>query len=159
MNLESGHMYWIFLLVMLIIGITLIVVNFQIDKQLDNCKPAVDNKVRHSNKGILIIGIIALAFSLSNAICMWKNWDNSVTPTIANEIYIGFMLVISIILIVLGTIVKDVNCKPPVSVEPSTIVISAGSIMLTISIIYFIINFGGVEKLKGYLPAKSSKFG
>ena len=35
---------------------------------------------------------------------MWKNWDNSVTPTITNEIYIGFMLVISIILIVLGII-------------------------------------------------------
>jgi hypothetical protein len=89
---------------------------------------------------------------------MWKNWDNSVTPTIENEIYIGFMMILSIILIVLGTIVKDVKCQPPVSVEPSAIVISTGSIMLTVSIIYFIIRLDLHTKTKK-LFTKSSQFG
>lgn len=157
--MESGHMYWIFLLVMLIIGITLVIVNFQIDKNIDYCQAQgtiVPEKVRHSNKGILIIGIVAIAFSLSNGLCTMKMGEYGQLPEVATEIYIGIMLILSIILVVLGTIVKDLKCQKPISVEPAAIVISAGSIMLTVSLVYFFLYFGLHSKIGEYFPKKSS---
>lgn len=127
----------IFSVIILILGIILIIANFNIDNSIKNC---LDNKLRNSNKGILVLAVTAIVFAISNMTCSWK-CDCTKSSSLAIEIYIGFIFILGITLISLGIIIqnkskKSLQCKN--AAGNATIVVVSGTFMTIISGLYLI---------------------
>jgi drug/metabolite transporter (DMT)-like permease len=141
----------IFSLAMLVLGFIMIITNFQIDNALRN-QNCDDTALKNSNKGILIIGVTSVVASISYMLCSFK-CSSGESALIQTEMYAGFCLALSIVLIVLGSIIQShaknacVNAK-----NHTTLIIILGVIMLVLSggylSMYAYENMGGKEAYK-----------
>ena len=127
-----------FSLSILLLGIILIVSNFNIDNAIKST--CTDDSLHNSNKGILVLAVTAIVFSLSNMTCTWK-CDCSNSGAIATELYVGIIFLLGIVLISLGTIIqtkakKSLTCKN--AEVHATAVITAGSLMTAFAGSYLI---------------------
>jgi hypothetical protein len=127
----------IFSLVILTLGIILIIANFNIDNSMKNC---IDEKLRNSNKGILVLAVTAIVFAISNMTCSWK-CDCTNSSSLAIEIYIGFIFILGVTLLSLGVTIQN-KAKQSLECENAgghaTIVVVSGTFMTIIAGLYLI---------------------
>ncbi len=128
----------LFSLSILVLGIILIVSNFNIDNAIKST--CTDDALHNSNKGILVLAVAAIVFSLSNMTCTWK-CDCSNSGVLATELYVGLIFLLGIVLISLGITIqnkakKSLTCKK--AGAHATAVITAGSLMTAFAGSYLI---------------------
>jgi uncharacterized membrane protein len=145
-----------FSLVILALGIILIIANFNIDNSMKNC---VDDKLRNSNKGILVLAVTAIVFAISNITYSWK-CDCTNSSSLAIEIYTGFIFILGVTLLSLGVTIQDkakqsLECKN--AGEHAKIVTFSGTFMTIIAGLYLI--FVIYMKYKDNMPKMISNFG
>ncbi len=143
----------LFSVVMLILGVILIVTNFQIDNSLsgDNCN---DAQLQNSNKGILVMGTVAVVASLSYLICQARCGEGQAV-VFETEMYAGFCLALGIVIVVLGSIIQSrakavSQCAD--AKKHTTLITILGSVMIVVAGgylgIYAYENMGGKEAYK-----------
>tara|TARA_Y100000389_G_scaffold35271_1_gene29993 strand:+ start:958 stop:1413 length:456 start_codon:yes stop_codon:yes gene_type:complete len=115
----------------LVLGILLMYFSFDIDSKIPNtCK---SKTVRDANKGLLILGMLFVATSLAMLgaplICDCSKLNVGEGPS---EVYAGFILLLSIVLIILSSLIKKSNDCYVDSSSPA-IVLGIGIIMLLLS--------------------------
>jgi len=149
----------IFMVLIFLLGIVLTVTSGKILKKIKkNCE---SEDLRNANRGILVIGVVAIVSSLSYMACHAKCACKDV-GAFSTVGYMGFTFLLSIVLIALGSVVdkqtKNTGCED--AKGTSGLVIGIGVIMLLMS--------GGWGGYKGYemyghmIPTggvKSMKFG
>ena len=154
----------LFSLAILVLGVVMLVTNFQIDHALrgQHCE---DVALNNANKGILVLAVAAMVSSLAYMTCAVKCSDKAET-VLATELYAGFVLVIGIVLISLGSIVNSragavSDCAA--AKHHANAVITLGVIMTVVCGSYLgwyaYENLGGreaVNRAGGYMKAKSS---
>jgi len=123
---------------MFVIGLILIVTNFQIDSALNGTK-CTDDSLQNSNKGILIIGVTSVVASLCHMACTY-NCNDFKTSQLSNEVFAGVGLLMGIALVVLASVINDragkaTDCKK--AKDRSNLIIVMGSVMIVLSVMYF----------------------
>ena len=109
--------------------------SFDIDSKIPNaCK---SRTVRDANKGLLILGMLFVATSLAMLgaplVCDCSKLNVGDGPS---EVYAGFILLLSIVLIILASLIKSNITKPndcPVDSSSPGIVLGIGIVMLLLS--------------------------
>ena len=115
----------------LVLGILLMYFSFDIDSKIPNtCK---SRTVRDANKGLLILGMLFVATSLAMLgaplVCDCSKLNVGEGPS---EVYAGFILLLSIVLIILSSLIRKSNDCYVDSSSPG-IVLGIGIIMLLLS--------------------------
>ena len=123
----------------LVLGVFLMYFSFDIDAKLPvTCK---SRAVRNANKGLLVLGMLFVAVSVgmitAPRLCDCSKLGVKEGPA---EIYAGFMLILSIVLVVLSSIIKanttkDKDCYID-SASPGA-VLGIGITMMVLSLIFF----------------------
>ena len=155
-------LHQLFAIAILILGIVMLVTNFQVDNALrgSHCN---DTSLNNSNKGILILAVAAIISSLGYLACLAKcGAGDTVYET---EVYVGFSLLLGIVLIALGSVVHNRAASIPDCANAkhhTTLLITIGAIMTTLSggylAFYAYENFGGKEAMnraRGYMKGSS----
>lgn len=141
----------LFAIGMFILGIILIVLNFQIDSSVHSTQ-CVDTQLQNCNKGILVLGTAAIVASASYLGCQIKSGSGQ--SIITTEMYASFCLVLGIVIVVLGSIMqsranKSTSCTK--AKNKTTPVIILGSLMIVIAggylSLYVYNNMGGKESV------------
>lgn len=135
----------------LMLGIILSVLSWGVNNRLKD-KACVSTKLKSANQGVMVIGLIFIVSSISFFICISKCNCSQQTGNVSESKvftgYILFCLVVSIILIVLGSII---------SLEAKEECADASKYASGIWIVgvLMIIVFGGIAGLKGFSMYKS----
>jgi len=141
----------IFALAMLILGFILIVINFKIDNALKN-QNCDNTQLKNSNKGILVIGTVAVVASLSYLICQTR-CSGGQSVVIETEMYAGFCLALGIVIVVLSSIIQS-NAKGSCqnAKKYTTLITILGSVMIVGAggylALYAYENMGGKQAYK-----------
>lgn len=153
----------LFALCVLILGLVMLVTNFQIDHSLrqQHCE---DDALNNANKGILVLAVAAVVSSLAYMACAAKCSGLEET-VLATELYAGFALVLGIVLISLGSVINSRAGAVPSCASAkhhANTVITIGVIMTVACGSYLgwyaYENMGGrdaVNRVGGYMKAKS----
>jgi len=136
MNRSNTHNYTsIFMFILFIIGVTLIVVSWDIDEQIQtiNCE---SRSLKTANKLALSIGIIfatsSLAFYSCSRVC------GNTLIGFHYRIYIIMMFLLGILLIVLGSIIANESAKSQCANKGNpTIIWGLGTIIVVSCLLYF----------------------
>lgn len=134
----------------LMLGIFLSVLSWGVDNRLKD-KACVSTKLKSANQGVMVIGLIFIVSSISFFICISKcncSQSGNVNESNVFKGYILFCLVVSIILIVLGSIISS-EAK-----EECADASKYASGIWIVGVLMFIV-FGGITGLKGYSMYKS----
>ena len=149
----------LFCLAILILGIVMLVTNFQVDNALRG-KQCTDSALNNANKGILVLAVTAIVSSLGYMACLSK-CTSGVGSVYETEVYVGFSLLLGIVLIALGSVIhnraaKEMSCES--AKHHTTLLVTIGVIMTVISGgylgFYAYENYGGKEamtKARGYM--------
>ena len=149
----------LFSLVILVLGIVMLVTNFQVDNALRG-KQCNDTALNNANKGILVLAVTAIVSSLGYMACLTK-CTSGVGSVYETEVYVGFSLLLGIVLIALGSIVHNraaavMDCSA--AKHHTTLLITVGVIMTVLSggylSFYAYENYGGKDamaKARGYM--------
>ena len=143
----------LFAVAMLVLGAILMVTNFQIDNSLEGAK-CDDTQLKNSNKGILVMGTVAVVASLSYLICQARCGEGQ-SVVIETEMYAGFCLALGIVIVVLASIIQSrANAVSACSdaKKHTTLIIILGSVMIAVAGgylgLYAYENMGGKEAYK-----------
>jgi hypothetical protein len=120
----------LFFSMIFILGVILVVTSNKVDGSIQ--AGCTSDKLRNANKGILVIGVVFMVSSVAYMICHSKcNCGGS--GSMDTKMYVGFSLVLGIVLTVLGGIVKGQSDKANCDVkgEVST-VLGIGVIMIVL---------------------------
>lgn len=142
----------IFAVAMLVLGTILMVTNFQIDSSLKgDCD---DTQLKNCNKGILVMGTVAVVASLSYLMCQAR-CGNGQAVVFETEMYAGFCLAVGIVIVVLASIIqsraKAVSTCSDAKAD-TTLITILGSVMIVVSFgylgMYAYENMGGKNAYK-----------
>ena len=149
----------LFSLVILVLGIVMLVTNFQVDNALRG-KQCNDTALNNANKGILVLAVTAIVSSLGYMACLAK-CNSGVGSVYETEVYVGFSLLLGIVLISLGSVVHNRaaavgDCSS--AKHHTALLITLGVIMTVLSggylAFYAYENYGGknvMAKARGYM--------
>lgn len=153
----------IFALAILVLGVIMLVTNFQIDNALRG-QSCDDTHLNNANKGILVLAVSAIVSSLSYMVCVSRCQGGGQT-VFETEMYAGFALLLGIVLVALGSVINNRAGAVTECVRAkhhATVVISLGAIMIVVAGGYLgwyaYENHGGREAMnraQGYMKAKS----
>jgi hypothetical protein len=142
----------IFAVAMLVLGTILMVTNFQIDSSLKgDCD---DTQLKNCNKGILVMGTVAVVASLSYLMCQAR-CGNGQAVVFETEMYAGFCLAVGIVIVVLASIIQSrakavSQCSE--AKNHTALITILGSVMIVVSGgylgLYAYENMGGKEAYK-----------
>ncbi len=143
----------IFAVAMLVLGTILMVTNFQIDNSLKGHQ-CDDTQLKNCNKGILVMGTVAVVASLSYLMCQAR-CGNGQAVVFETEMYAGFCLALGIVIVVLASIIQSrakavSQCAD--AKKHTTLITILGSVMIVVAGgylgIYAYENMGGKEAYK-----------
>ena len=142
----------IFAVAMLVLGTILMVTNFQIDNSLKgDCD---DRQLKNCNKGILVMGTVAVVASLSYLMCQAR-CGNGQAVVFETEMYAGFCLAVGIVIVVLASIIQSRAKAVSQCAEAknhTTLITILGSVMIVVAGgylgLYAYENMGGKEVYK-----------
>ena len=144
----------LFAVAMLVLGVLLMLTNFQIDNALkgDKCD---DTQLKNCNKGILIMGTVAVVASLSYLMCQAR-CSGGQSVVFETEMYAGFCLALGIVIVVLASIIqsraKAVTPQCSDAKKHTTLITILGSVMIVVAggylAMYAYENMGGKEAYK-----------
>jgi drug/metabolite transporter (DMT)-like permease len=121
----------LFAVAMLVLGVLLMLTNFQIDNALkgDKCD---DTQLKNCNKGILVIGTVAVVASLSYLMCQSRCGQGQ-AAVFETEMYAGFCLALGIVIVVLASIIQSRAGAVPQCADAkkhTTLIIILGVVMI-----------------------------
>ena len=144
----------LFAVAMLVLGVLLMLTNFQIDNALkgDKCD---DTQLKNCNKGILVMGTVAVVASLSYLMCQSRCGEGQ-SIVFETKMYAGFCLALGIVIVVLASIIqsraKAVTPQCSDAKAHTTLITILGSVMIVVSAgylgMYAYENMGGREAYK-----------
>jgi hypothetical protein len=105
--------------VILILGVFMVFESLSISKKIkSDCD---SNKLRNSNRGVLMIGTTFVVLAVSFAICNYSSPSGTTTGTKEANFVVGFALILGIVLISLGSIISSESKKTDCSASASSI--------------------------------------